>query len=215
MEGAQRIGILGGTFDPVHYAHLAIAEEVYGALQLRRVLFVPAGQPPHKSGEQITAAEHRVAMLTLALRTNPHFALSLVDVQRPGPSYTVDTLRLLHREWGPQVHFYFIIGTDSLQDLPTWHDPGGILEQATIVALTRPGYPVPDVAGALARLPACQGQVLSVEGPQLDLSATRLRQRVAAGRPITYQTPDEVIDYICQYRLYQQIGGTDAHTSAV
>jgi nicotinate-nucleotide adenylyltransferase len=217
MEG-ERIGILGGTFDPVHYAHLAIAEEVYCALQLRRVLFVPAGQPPHKEGEHITAADQRVAMLSLALGSNPHFALSLVDVQRAGPSYTVDTLRLLHHEWGSQAHFYFIIGGDSLQDLPTWHDPAGIVQQATIVALTRPGYPAVEAVrtALLARLPGSQGRLLTVEGPQIDLSATRLRQRVAAGRPIRYQTPDEVADYICRYRLYQQIGGTHAHaTSAV
>jgi len=216
MEGEQRrIGILGGTFDPVHYAHLAIAQEVYCALQLGCVLFVPAGSPPHKGGEQVTAVGQRVAMLSLALRSNPHFALSLVDVERPGPSYTVDTLRLLHREWGPQVHFYLIIGGDSLQDLPTWHDPGGILEQATLVALTRPGYPAVDAArtALLARLPTSCGRVLTVEGPQLDLSATRLRQRVAAGRSVKYQTPDEVVEYISRHRLYQQRGGGHAHTT--
>lgn len=216
MEGEQRIGILGGTFDPVHYAHLAIAEEVYCALQLSRVLFVPAGSPPHKEGEQVTVVDQRVAMLTLALRSNPHFALSLVDVGRPGPSYTVDTLRLLHREWGPQVRFYFIIGGDSLQDLPTWHDPVGILQQATLVALTRPGYPAPEAArtALLARLPNSGGRVLILQGPQLDLSATRLRQRVATGRPVRYQTPDDVAEYIYRYRLYQQIGGEHVHTTS-
>jgi nicotinate-nucleotide adenylyltransferase len=212
----ERIGILGGTFDPVHYAHLAIAEEVYCVLGLRRVLFVPAGQPPHKAGEQITPVEHRVAMLGLAIAANPHFALSLVDVQRAGPSYTVDTLRLLRREWGPDARFYFLIGGDSLRDLPTWRDPAGLLSQATIVALTRPGYPEIGAArtALAAYLPGSERHVLVVESPQMDLSATQLRQRVAVGRPIRYQTPDEVADYIRQHRLYQKIGGIQEHAHA-
>lgn len=217
MRERTRIGILGGTFDPVHYAHLAIAEEVYCALDLTRVLFVPAGQPPHKIGEQITPVEHRVAMLELAIRANPHFSLSLVDVEREGPSYTVDTLRLLRREWGPDASFYFVVGGDSLRDLPTWYDPAGILDQATIVALMRPGYT--DVSAERAklatRLPALEHRLLVVEGPRMDLSSTELRRRVATGRPIKYQTPDEVEDYIRCHRLYLKIEGRqeDAHAA--
>lgn len=212
----ERIGILGGTFDPVHYAHLAIAEEVYCALSLTRVLFVPAGLPPHKRGAGVTPAEQRVAMLSLAIRANPHFALSLVDVQRAGPSYTVDTLRLLRREWGARAHFYLIIGGDSLRDLPTWQDPAGILSQATIVALTRPGYADASAAqaGLAACLPGSEQRLIVVEGPRMDLSATELRQRVAAGRPIRYQTPDRVADYIRRQRLYQKIGGIQEHAHA-
>lgn len=220
MNESERIGILGGTFDPVHYAHLAIAEEVYCALHLARVLFVPAGQPPHKLGEQITPAEHRVAMLQLAIRANPHFALSPVDVERAGPSYTVDTLRLLRREWGAGAELYFVVGGDSLKDLPTWYDPAGIIAQATIVALLRPGYA--DVsaerAKLAARLPGIEQRLIAVEGPRMDLSSTELRQRVATGRPIKYQTPEEVEAYIRRHRLYQKIEGRqeDAHaTNAV
>jgi nicotinate-nucleotide adenylyltransferase len=217
MRERERIGILGGTFDPVHYAHLAIAEEVYCALHLTRVLFVPAGQPPHKIGEQITPAEHRVAMLELAIRANPHFSLSLVDVERDGPSYTVDTLRLLRSEWGPDASFYFVIGGDSLRDLPTWYDPAGILDQATIVALLRPGYADVEAERAMlvARLPALKQRLIVVEGPRMDLSSTELRRRVATGRPIKYQTPDEVEDYIRRHRLYQKIEGRqeDAHAA--
>jgi nicotinate-nucleotide adenylyltransferase len=217
MNESKRIGILGGTFNPVHYAHLAIAEEVYCALNLTRVLFVPAGQPPHKLGEQITSVEHRVAMLELAIRANPHFSLSLIDVERTGPSYTVDTLRLLRRAWGPGVAFYFVVGGDSLKDLPTWYDPAGIIAQATIVALVRPGYA--DVSAARAklatRLPGVEQRLIAVEGPRMDLSSTELRRRVAAGRPIRYQTPEEVEDYIRRHRLYQKIGGIqeDAHAT--
>lgn len=217
MSESERIGILGGTFDPVHYAHLAIAEEVYCALNLMRVLFVPAGQPPHKLGEQITPAEHRVAMLELAIRANPHFALSLVDVERAGPSYTVDTLCLLRRAWGPDAELYFVIGGDSLKDLPTWYDPAGIIAQATIVALLRPGYAdVSDERAKLAaRLPGIEQRLVVVEGPRMDLSSTELRRRVAAGRPIKYQTPEAVEDYIRRHRLYQRTEGRqkDAHAA--
>lgn len=209
----ERIGILGGTFDPVHFAHLAIAEEACCALRLTRVLFVPARLPPHKMEERVTSVEHRVAMLELAIGANPHFSLSLVDVQRTGPSYTADTLQLLRREWGPGVRLYFIVGADSLKDLPTWHEPAGILAQATIVALTRPGYTeVGAVRAALAdRLPGIEQRLIVVEGPRIDLSATELRQRVAAGRPIRYQTPDEVVAYIRRHRLYQKMGGIQEH----
>ena len=201
----ERIGVLGGTFDPVHYAHLAIAEEVYCALKLTRVVFVPAGQPPHKSGEQVTPVEQRVRMLELAIASNPHFSLSLVDVRRAGPSYTVDTLRLLHQEWGEHTRLYFIIGGDSLRDLPTWHDPLGVLAQATLVALLRPGYDGMQQAGneLSKRLPGIQEHLITLEGPRMDISSTELRQRVAEGRPIRYQTPDTVEEYILRHDLYR------------
>lgn len=203
----ERIGILGGTFDPVHYAHLAIAEEAYYALSLARVLFVPAGQPPHKPEEYITPVQQRLAMLQLALATNAHFALSLVDIQRTGPTYTVDTLKLLRQELGAQAKLYFIIGADSLKDLPDWHEPAGILAQATIVALRRPGYV--EVSGQreqlIARLPALKQRLITLEGPRLAISSTDLRQRVAEGRPTKYQMPEAVEEYILQQGLYRGI----------
>lgn len=201
----MRIGIIGGTFDPVHYAHLAIAEEVYQALKLARVVFVPAGEPPHKVGYQITPVQHRVAMLKQAIATNPHFTLSLVDTRRPGPSYTVETLRLLRQEWGQQTELYFVLGGDSLKDLPTWYDASGIIAQAMIVALVRPGYPgaINSRAGLAAALPGIEQRLIVLEGPRMDIPATDLRQRVAGGRPIKYQTPEVVERYIFQHRLYR------------
>jgi nicotinate-nucleotide adenylyltransferase len=200
----ERIGIIGGTFDPVHYAHLAIAEEVYAALKLTRLFFVPAGQPPHKMGYNVTPARHRLAMLELAIAANPHFSLSLVDIQRSGPSYTVDTLRLLRQELGPNARLYFVIGGDSLGDLPGWREPVGILAQATIVALMRPGYT--EVSGYReqleARLPGLQQRLITLDGPRMDISSTDLRCRVAEGRPIKYQTPEAVEEYILRQRLY-------------
>jgi nicotinate-nucleotide adenylyltransferase len=202
----ERIGIIGGTFDPVHYGHLAIAEEVYHELHLDRMVFVPAGQPPHKSARQITPARQRLAMLRLALASNAHFTLSLVDMQRSGPSYTVDTLRFLRQEWGPDAELYFVIGGDSLKDLPEWRDPEGILAQATIVALMRPGYVDLDHARELleARLPDLRQRLITLAGPAMEISSTGLRERVAQGRPITYQTPESVEHYIFQQGLYHR-----------
>lgn len=201
----ERIGIIGGTFDPVHYAHLAIAEEVYCTLKLSRVVFVPAGEPPHKTGLPITPTEQRLAMLRLALAGNPHFALSLVDLQRPGPSYTVDTLRLLRQEMGPLVDFYFIIGGDSLQDFPHWYDPEGILAQATIVALMRPGYTHIHTSSKHLEmlLPGLEQRLITLAGPKMEISSTDLRQRVCEGKPIKYQTPEAVEAYIFAHQLYQ------------
>src|SRR6266404_4235132 len=137
----RRVGILGGTFDPVHYGHLVIAEEVYDTLRLAEMVFIPTGQPPHKTNEVVTAAGHRLAMLELAIASNPHFSISRVDLDRPGPSYTVDTLRLLRKQWGEQAAIYFVIGWDSLEELLTWHDAAGVLQQLThLVAVRRPGY---------------------------------------------------------------------------
>lgn len=203
----RRVGILGGTFDPVHYGHLVIAEEVYAALKLAEMVFVPSGQPPHKLNEVITAAEHRLTMLELAIASNPHFSISLVELDRPGPSYTVDTLRLLRKQWGEQTAIYFLIGWDSLEELLTWHDAVGMLQQLNyLVAVRRPGY---NEAGGYrdwleSRLPGIKQRLLVVEAPQLDISSTDLRLRVAEGRPIKYQTPESVEQYIRQYGLYRQ-----------
>src|SRR5256885_16972086 len=137
----RHIGVIGGTFDPIHFGHLVIAEEVYATLNLAKMVFVPAGQPPHKPGQIVTPAPDRLTMLELAIGSNPHFVISRVDLDRPGPSYTVETLRLLRIQWGRQTALYFIIGWDSLEELTTWYDPAGILEQLTyLVAVHRPGH---------------------------------------------------------------------------
>ena len=204
----RRVGVLGGTFDPVHYAHLVIAEEVYAALDLSEVVFVPAGHPPHKPQSLVAAAHHRVAMLELAIAGNPHFSISLVDLERPGPSYTVDTLRLLRQQWGEQTSLYFVIGWDSLEDFLTWRDPAGVLAQLSyLVAVRRPGYNEENGyrASLEARLPGITQRLLVVPAPQLEISSTDLRERVAEGRPIKYQLPQPVEHYIEQNNLYQRI----------
>ena len=201
----RRVGLLGGTFDPVHYGHLVIAEEVRTVLHLAEMVFVPAGHPPHKPGRIVTEAHHRLAMLELAIASNPHFTISLVDLERHGPSYTVETLQLLRQQWGTQTAIYFVIGGDSLEDLLAWYDPAGILQQLTaLVAVQRPGY---EEAACYrdtleARLPGIKQRLIMVQAPQLDISATDLRRRVAEGRPIKYQIPEAVEHYIIEHGLY-------------
>ena len=207
QRDVQRFGLLGGTFDPIHYGHLVIAEEVRTALDLTEMVFVPAGYPPHKPQKTISETRHRLAMVELAIASNPHFSISTVDVERPGTSYTVETLRLLREQWGEETEIYFVIGWDSLEELPTWYNPEGILEQVThLVAVHRPGYiEVPGHRDQLEeRLPGLKRRLLTMPAPQLEISATDLRQRVAEGRPIKYQTPEAVEQYIIEHRLYGQ-----------
>lgn len=208
LPNMRRVGLLGGTFDPIHYGHLVIAEEVRATLDLSELVFVPSGQPPHKPGQTITAAYHRLTMLQLAIASNPYFTISQVEVERPGPSYTVETLHLLRQQWDAQTAFYFIIGGDSLEEFLTWRDPDGILEQLNyLVAVQRPGYEeAPEYRASLeARLPGIKQRLIIVRAPQLEISSTDLRLRVAEGRPIKYQTPEAVEYYIEQYGLYKVV----------
>jgi nicotinate-nucleotide adenylyltransferase len=202
----RRVGVLGGTFDPIHYGHLVIAEEVRVSLDLAEMVFIPAGHPPHKQGEIVSAAEDRLAMLELATASNPYFAISLVDLNRPGPSYTLETLRLLHEQWSETTAIYFVIGWDSLEDLPKWYEPEGVLAQLTrLVAVHRPGYrEEPKFRQRLeAELPGIGQKLLPLPAPQLAISSTDLRRRVAEGRPIKYQTPEAVERYIVEHTLYR------------
>jgi nicotinate-nucleotide adenylyltransferase len=202
----RRVGILGGTFDPIHYAHLAIAEEVRVALDLTEIVFIPAGQPPHKPERMVTPARHRLAMVQLAIATNPCFTYSRIEVDRPGPSYLVDTLRDLRAQWGKDTALYFVIGWDSLEELHTWYDPQGILAQLTkLVAVGRPGYAQGNEYNTMleARLPGILQRLLIVPAPLLNISSTDLRQRITEGRPIKYQTPETVEQYIVEHKLYQ------------
>ncbi len=184
-----------------------IAEEVRATCELSEMVFVPAGQPPHKQGGIVTPAQQRLAMLELAIASNPCFSISLVDMDRPGPSYTDETLQLLHQQWGQQTEFYFVIGWDSLEEFHTWHNPAGILEQLThLVAVHRPGYTAAqgELLHLEQRFPTFRQRLLTMPAPQLEISATDLRQRIAEGRPIKYQTPEAVEQYIMQHKLYQE-----------
>jgi nicotinate-nucleotide adenylyltransferase len=212
-QAARCIGLLGGTFDPIHYGHLVIAEEVRAALQLSRVVFIPTGQPPHKLGRAITPAEHRLAMLRLAIASNPYFAISEIELEQPGPSYTVNTLRLLRERWGPATRLAFIVGADSLVELGSWYDAAGVLRQLDwLVAVGRPGYQEPPayVERLEQQLPGIRERLCFVQAPYLAISASDLRRRVAEGRPIKYQTPEPVEAYIAQHHLYRELPQAEA-----
>lgn len=198
----DKVGVLGGTFDPIHYGHLVIAEEAYARLRLREVLIVPASIPPHKQHRRVTSAGHRVSMVRLAIASNPHFRLSTIDVERDGPSHTADTLALLRAETNAEL--YFIIGEDSLLELPRWHQPARILAQCRLVVMSRPGYPEPDLRVLASLNPEAVERGIVLRAPQLEISSSELQHRVAAGLPIKYQVPESVEEYISAHGLYQR-----------
>jgi nicotinate-nucleotide adenylyltransferase len=193
---------MGGTFDPIHHGHLVVAEEAHHQLGLDLVLFVPVGQPPHKPNRPITPAHHRLRMIELAFADNPHFAISRVDVDRPGPCYTVDMLRLLRVEWGADPAFFFIEGTDSLTEMTTWYQPQQLIELCELVVVERPGVEV-DLARLERQLPGLSSRIHWVRMPHLEISSSDLRARVRAGRPISYLVPAAVEVYILQHGLYR------------
>ena len=203
-----RLGVLGGTFDPPHYGHLALAEAARVQLRLDRVLFVPAGQPPHKPDRPITPAHHRVAMVEAAIADNPAFALSRVDLDRPGPHYTVEMLALLRREY-PDAELFFLMGGDSLAEFPTWRDPAGIVRQARLAVMRRPGRE-PDLAMLERAIPHVRERLVWLDVPYLDIAASDLRRRVRERLPLRYLVPPSVEDYIREFRLYEaRVAGTE------
>ena len=195
------IGVMGGTFDPIHIGHLAIGEEARESLGLDVVLFVPAGQPPHKPAGSVTAVEHRLAMVELAIADNPAFELSRVEVDRPGPSYTVDTVEALARSADDLV---LILSAETFAELPSWHEPERLFDVARIAVVPREGYPAPDPAWLAEAFPGRETRVDYLEGPRLGLSSTAIRARVAAGRTIRYLVPDMVEAYIAGKQLYRR-----------
>ena len=197
----MRIGILGGTFDPIHYGHLVIAEDARAYLHLDQVLFVPAYQPPHKPERAYSAFGHRVRMVGLALAGNPSFAVSLIEAERPGPSYTVDTLREFHRRLGPQASLFFIIGMDSLASILKWHRPAELLTLCRLVVAERAGYRV-DLPALENALPEPRQRMDLIDTPELSISSTDLHRRVRHGLPIRYQLPPTVEQYVQEHRLY-------------
>jgi len=196
------IGVLGGTFDPIHNGHLIIAEEARVKLELERVIFVPAGKPWFKQHREIAPGEHRLEMIRLAIAPNPYFSVSTVDLERAGPSYTVHTLPDLRRELGGEVNFYFILGVDALAGLPLWKEPQGVVEMCYLVAARRPGAVTLDM-GALERsMPGISSRIILLKNTLIDISSTDIRRRVAAGLPITNLIPDPVERYIKEKGLY-------------
>ncbi|HET7094378.1 MAG TPA: nicotinate-nucleotide adenylyltransferase [Thermomicrobiales bacterium] len=198
----QRIGVLGGTFDPPHLGHLIIATEFQYALRLDRVLWVPAGRPPHKTNLPISSDEDRLAMVRLTIAGASGFAVSTIDIDRGGVSYTADLLEILRGEH-PGGRLFFLMGEDSLRDLPTWHDPNRICRAAAIGVARRPGIDI-DLAAILAAVPDCRGQMHFVSPPDIGISSTEVRRRVRDGEPIAYQVPAAVERYIYERGLYRR-----------
>ena len=194
---------MGGTFDPPHYGHLALAENGRVQLGLDCVLFVPAGQPPHKPGRPITPAHHRVAMVEAAIADNPAFALSRVDLDRPGPHYTVEMLALLQQEY-PGAELFFLIGGDSLTGFPGWRDPAGIVRQARLVAMQRSGYEL-DLEALEQAVPGSRGRLVWLDAPYLNIAASDLRRRACRGLSLRYLVPPPVEAYIREHRLYEAL----------
>jgi nicotinate-nucleotide adenylyltransferase len=198
----MRLGILGGTFDPIHHGHLVAASEVHHQLDLDRVLFVPAGNPPHKPHRPITPVNHRLRMIQLAIAGRLHFSISRVDVDRPGPCYTVDTLRLLRAAWGSEPALLFIVGVDSLTEIVTWYQPQSLLELCELAVVERPGVLV-DPASLERELPGISSKIHWIRMPGLEISSSELRARVREGRPISYLVPAPVERYILEQGLYR------------
>ena len=199
---SQRLGIFGGTFDPPHLGHLILAETAADSLNLATVLFVPAGIPPHKAASDLRApAHHRLAMVERAITDNARFAVSRVDIDRPGPHYSVDMLRLLRKDF-PDSEFFFLIGGDSLRDLPTWSRPNELLELSYLGVMRRPGT-APDLDELDHCLPGIRERVRWVDAPPLDISATEIARRIAAGQSVRYRLPDAVCAYIEEHGLYR------------
>lgn len=201
----EAIGVMGGTFDPIHLGHLAVAEEARDALGLVRILFVPAGIPPHKLDGAFAPAEDRVAMVGLAIAGNAAFELSRVDVDRPGPSYTGDTMTLLRASLladGTDADLTLIMSTETLAGLPTWREPRRLLEESRVAVVPRAGHASPSRAWLAEQFPGLEDRFDMLEGPRLWISSTSIRARVAAGRSIRYLVPDAVERHIADHHLY-------------
>jgi nicotinate-nucleotide adenylyltransferase len=190
----RRIGVMGGTFDPVHHGHLVAASEVQARFDLDEVVFVPTGQPWQKSEREVSAAEDRYLMTVIATASNPRFSVSRVDIDRPGPTYTIDTLTDLRRRH-PDADLFFITGADALEQIVSWRRADDVFGLAHFIGVTRPGYELVDT-----HLPP--GAVSLVEVPAMAISSTAVRARTAAGLPVWYLVPDGVVQYISKRRLY-------------
>ncbi len=197
----ERIGLLGGTFDPPHIGHLILAQHALDAIGLDRLLFVPAADPPHKRTEAKTSVDHRLTMLEGAVIDNPQFAISRVDVDRPGPHYSVDMVRLIQADF-PQADLYFVMGGDSLRDLPKWFQPHELIKLCKIVVMRRPQTLISaNLHDAV--LPELSQRLTIVDASQIDISSSAIVARLQAGNSIRYLVPDAVLAYIKAHQLYR------------
>ena len=202
-DGPRRIGILGGTFDPPHVGHLWLATLAVDAMGLDRALFMPAAQPPHKAGQLVSRATDRLLMTRLAIAGNPAFELSAIEMERPGPSYTIDSVEQLEGIY-PDTRLFLLMAADSLAQIDTWREPDRLLERIEWVVGPRPGSPLPDRAALEARFGERAARIHLLSGPSLDVSSSEIRRRVAAGRAIRYLVPRGVEELITDRGLYRR-----------
>jgi len=202
-DAPRRIGVLGGTFDPPHLGHLWLAALAADALDLDRVLFMPAAQPPHKGGRIISRATDRLLMTRLAIHSDPTFELSAIEMERPGPSYTIDSvveLKRLH----PDAELFLVMAADSLAQIDTWREPDRLLDEIEWAAGPRPGSALPDRSGLEERFAHRAARIHLLTGPALDMSSSEIRRRVAAGHTIRYLVPRDVEELIIDRELYRR-----------
>jgi nicotinate-nucleotide adenylyltransferase len=200
----RRIGILGGTFDPPHVGHLWLGAMAADAMALERVLFVPASEPPHKRGQIVSRAADRMLLTRLAIATDPTFELSGIELERAGPSYTIDTVEELQTLWGPTTTLFLVMAADSLDTIDTWREPDRLLERIEWVVGPRPGTALPDRAALQRRFGAASSRIHLLTGPSLDVSSTEIRRRVAGGHTIRYLVPRGVEELIVERGLYRR-----------
>lgn len=199
----RTIGLMGGTFDPIHYGHLVTAEAARCEFNLDKVIFVPSGQPPHKKSTGITPAQQRFQMTKEAIASNPFFEVSRVEMDRPGPSYTVDTVQHFQHHYGPEVKIYFITGADAILEILTWKKVEKLMDYCYFIAATRPGYQLEELQHCLRDLPAKYlAGICSLAVPGMAISSTDIRERVAKGRSIKYLLPETIELYIAENKLY-------------
>ena len=205
----RNIGVLGGTFDPVHIGHLRLAEVVKDKLNLTEVIFIPAGNPYFKKDNSVSNVQHRLAMVRLAIDAYPDFKISQLEAERPGPSYTVDTISEMRRGLDKDDELFFMVGWDILAGLPEWRQPEKLISLCRLVAVPRVGYHPPDVSSLEAAIPGISQRVIILDEPKINISSSVIRERFAGGLPVGHFLPAGVAEYISKHRLYQGTGGSD------
>ncbi len=198
-ENCKRIAIMGGTFDPIHYGHLVVAEEVRTKFNIERVLFMPTGNPPHKKDKTVSSSEHRYLMTVLATVTNSHFDVSRIEIDRTGYTYTIDTITELKKIISEDTTVYFITGADAIHHILTWKEPEKLFSLCEFVAVTRPGY-VTQISEIEKRF---ESKIHFLKVPSLDISSSDIRTRIKEGKSIKYMLPEEVENYIYKFELYK------------
>ena len=204
-ECIQKIAVMGGTFDPIHFGHLAAAEAVRTELNLEKVLFLPAGRPAHKQNQIITEPKSRFIMTALAVANNPNFEASSLEIERPGTTYTIETIKQLITIYGSEAEIYFIIGADSVFELPSWYKVRELLRICKIVVVTRPGFDNEVLEQKINELTEeYNGDIYLIEIPSLEISSTDIRDRIKTGKSIKYLLPESVESYIKENDIYRE-----------